>query len=62
MKTKRHYIPCSEVVHKFSRKYSLNKAYLWDVLGDEFNFIKGVGCLMAQKEVDLFEKIILGEE
>ena len=62
MKTKRHYIPCSEVVQRFSRKYSLNKVYLWDVLEDEFNFLKGLGCLMTQKEADLFEKIILTKE
>ena len=53
------YTPCRDVVRKFSRKYLLNPVYLWDVLGDEFNFIKGVGCLMTQDEIDEFEAIIL---
>lgn len=61
MKTKRHYIACSEVVYKFSRKYSLNKVYLWDVLESEFNILKGLGCLMTQEEIDHFETIILAE-
>lgn len=50
---------CRDVVRRFSRKYSLNRAYLWDLLNDEFNIIKGFGCVMTTSQIDIFEETIL---
>ena len=39
-------------------KYGVNRVWVWDVLADEFNIIKGTNGIMNQLEVQEAEHII----
>ena len=55
------YIPAAQVVSRMSRKYGANKVWLWDLLEENFNMIKGLGCVMNLLEVQEFEYLVKTE-
>lgn len=64
METQREWekaMPAAQVVARYSRKYKVNKVWLWDVLEEQFNIIKGLGCLMTYEERIEFEDYIRDE-
>lgn len=55
------YTPASNVVSRMARKYNVNPVWLWDLLEEEYNIIKGLGCVMNLLEIREFEYIIKQE-
>ena len=55
------YTNASAVVDRLSKKYQANKAWLWDLLEEEYNIIKGLGCVMNLLEIQEFEYIVKTE-
>lgn len=55
------YIPAAQVVARISRKYNANKVWLWDLLEEEYNIIRGTGCLMNLLEIGEFEYMVKTE-
>ena len=55
------YIPASQVVSRLSKKYGVNKVWLWDLLEENYNIIKGVGCVMNLLEIEELEYIVKNE-
>ena len=39
----------------------MNPIWVWDLLEDEFNIIKGLGCVISKEERDTIEQIIKEE-
>lgn len=55
------YIPASQVVSRLSKKYGVNKVWLWDLLEENYNIIKGVGCVMNLLEIEEMEYMVKNE-
>lgn len=55
---KKEYIKASQFVANMSKKYGANRCYVWDILGEEYNIIKGIGALMDATEAQEAERII----
>lgn len=46
---KSEYTSAAQFVNRISQKYSVKKNWVWDLLSDEFNIIKGLGCLVSRE-------------
>lgn len=55
------YISCAQFVAKMKRKYPVNPVWVWDMLEEEFNYIKGLGCVISVEEAKLIEETIKDE-
>ncbi len=58
MKMKGQYISCAVAVSRVAKKYKCNPNWLWDLLEDEFNVIKGHGHLLTSLEFETFWLIV----
>ena len=56
---KSHYIKCSVFVQRMAKKHNVKPLYVWDILEEELNLIKGLGCVMTLAEMEWVEKIII---
>lgn len=61
MKIRSYCVPAMRVVSAFAKKYNLNRIYIWDVIEDQFNIIRYMGCVMTQDQINLLEEILLEE-
>ena len=52
------YTKASSFVAYMKKKYNINSVWVWDLLEEEYNIIKGIGCLLNKEEKEKFEKII----
>ena len=52
------YYQASYIVDRMSKKYNANKVWLWDMLEEEFNIIKGTNGMMNLIEVGEFEYMV----
>lgn len=52
------YVSAARFVSRMVEKYGANRVWVWDVLADEFNIIKGAHGIMNQLEVREAEHII----
>lgn len=55
------YVNASQFVSRMKNKYFVNPIWVWDLLEDEFNIIKGLGCVISKEERDTIEQIIKEE-
>lgn len=55
------YISAASFVFRISRKYNVNKVWVWDLLESEFNIIKGNSGLVSLDERTAIEEIIKKE-
>lgn len=58
MKIRTEYVKASYAVHKLSKKYKVNPAWIWDLLEEEFNIQKGIGGVVNQSEINEIESIV----
>ena len=49
----------SYIVAKLSKKYNANKIWIWDIMEDQYNIIKGLGCVITSEQVKVIEEIII---
>ncbi len=52
------FISAAQFVSRMVKKYGANRCWVWDVLEDEFNIIKGIKGLLDQSEAQEAEHII----
>lgn len=52
------YVRAAQFVSRMVKKYGANRCWVWDVLADEFNIIKGTNGIMNQLEAQEAEHII----
>lgn len=53
------YIEVCKVINRLSRKYFVNSVWLWDVVAENWNYIKGLGCIMTKEEAKELEEIAI---
>ena len=56
------YTSASQFVAYMKRKYNINPIWVWDLLEEEYNIIKGTGALLTQEEKKEIENIIKEEK
>ena len=52
------YYKASDVVQRISKKYQANKVWIWDVLEEQYNIIKGTGSMITAEEAKVIEEIV----
>lgn len=40
------------------RKDNANPIYVWEVAEEQFNIIKGCGCVVDQRQIEIFSEIV----
>lgn len=53
------YISATLFVSKMVRKYSTSRTWIWVLLEEQFNIIKGLGCVLTGDEAQTIEDIIV---
>ena len=56
------YTSACQFVAYMKRKYNINPIWVWDLLEEEYNIIKGTGALLTQEEKKEIENIIKEEK
>lgn len=54
-------ISAAQFVARMKRKYQVNPVWVWDLLEEEYNIIKGLGCVVLREEAEEIEYIIRKE-
>lgn len=49
----------SQFVQDMKRKHGANPIWVWDLLEDEFNIIKGLGCIVLPEEMAHIESLVI---
>lgn len=52
------YIMASDFVHRIVRKYKVRSGWVWELLEDECNIIKGIGYLMTAEQAVTMDAVI----
>lgn len=52
------YYKASDIVQRISKKYQANRVWIWDVLEEQYNIIKGTGGVLTADEVKVLEEIV----
>lgn len=58
MKIRTEFIRADRAIRRIAKECGANPIYVWDVAGDEFNIIKGCGCVMDQEQIDTVTEIV----
>lgn len=58
MKIRTEFIKADRAIRQIAKECGANPIYVWDVAGDEFNIIKGCGCVMDQEQIDTVTEIV----
>lgn len=58
MKIRSQYIKADRAIRQIAKENNANPVYVWDVAGEEFNIIKGLGCVVSQEEIDVISDIV----
>ncbi len=56
MKSK--FVNASRAIRHIAKECGANPIYVWDVAEEEFNIIKGCGCIMDQQQIDAVTEIV----
>ena len=52
------YIMASDFVHRMVRKHNVRSGWVWELLEDECNIIKGIGYLMTAEQAVTMDAVI----
>lgn len=52
------YTKASSFVSYMKKKYDVNAIWVWDLLEEEFNILKGIGAMLTEEEKNAIEEII----
>jgi transcription initiation factor TFIIIB Brf1 subunit/transcription initiation factor TFIIB len=58
MKIRSEFIKANRAIRQIAKECGANPVYVWDIAADEFNIIKGCGCVMDQKQIDAVAEIV----
>ena len=50
MRHRRTYLPAGKFVDYMVRKHSANRAWIWEILEEDYNIIRGIGGIMTIDE------------
>ena len=52
------YTKASVFVAYMKKKYNVNSVWVWDLLEEEFNILKGMSAILTEEEKNAIEEII----
>lgn len=55
------YTKASNFVAYMKKKYNINSVWVWDLLEEEYNILKGIGAIISTEEKNAIEEIIKKE-
>lgn len=58
MKIRSSVINADRAIRQIAKEHNANPVYVWDVAGEEFNIIKGCGCVIDQKQINTISEIV----
>ncbi len=58
MKIRSLTIKADRAIRQIAKENNANPIYVWDVAEEEFNIIKGCGCVMDQEQINTVSKIV----
>ena len=58
MKIRSEFIKADRAIRQIAKEHNANPVYVWDVAMDEFNIIKGCGCVIDQNQIDILSEIV----
>lgn len=58
MKIRSEIISASKAIRNIANRLNANPIYVWDVAEEEFNIIKGCGCIIDQKQINTIATIV----
>lgn len=58
MKIRSLTIKADRAIRQIAKENNANPIYVWDVAEEEFNIIKGCGCVMDQEQINIVSKIV----
>ena len=58
MKIRSEFIKANRAIRQIAKEHNANPIYVWDVAGDKFNIIKGLGCVIDQNQIDIISEIV----
>lgn len=58
MKIRSSFIKADRAIRQIAKEHNANPIYVWDVAEEEFNIIKGCGCVIDQEQIDTISEIV----
>lgn len=58
MKIRSSCISASRAIRQIAKELGANPIYVWDTAEEEFNIIKGCGCVVNQEQIDIISDIV----
>lgn len=55
MRHRRTYLPAAQFVDQIVRKHHCNRCWVWEILDEWFNVIKGIGYVMDREQMERAE-------
>lgn len=58
MKIRSSIIKADRAIRQIAKEHDANPVYVWDVAEEEFNIIKGCGCVIDQEQINAISEIV----
>ena len=58
MKIRSSFIKADRAIRQIARENNANPIYVWDVAEEQFNIIKGCGCIIDQEQINTISEIV----
>lgn len=58
MKIRSSVINADRAIRQIAKEHNANPVYVWDVAREEFNIIKGCGCIIDQEQINAISEIV----
>ncbi len=58
MKIRSSVIKADRAIRQIAKEHNANPVYVWDVAEEEFNIIRGLGCVVDQRQINAISEIV----
>lgn len=58
MKIRTNFVKADRAIRQIAKENNANPIYVWDIAEEEYNIIKGLGCVMDQEQIDTVSEIV----
>ncbi len=58
MRIRSQYIKADKAIRQIAKENNANPIYVWDVAEEQFNIIKGCGCVIDQEQINTISEIV----
>ena len=58
MRIRSQYIKADKAIRQIAKENNANPIYVWDVAEEQFNIIKGCGCVIDQEQINAISEIV----